>query len=192
MKPIERSEILPLGAYEEVRERFRARVLAEKRPRYVALGDRMTVLFENRDTVLLQIQEMLRTERISSEPGIRHEIDTYNELVPGDRELSMTVFIEIDERSERERMLVALSGVEDRFSITVNGERFGVVPDRRGTDPTRTMAVQYVKVPLSEQAAAALRDGNAEVTLGVEHPAYSRETLLARETLSSLSRDFHG
>ena len=80
----------------------------------------MTALFENRDTALHQIQEMLRTERITAEPGIRHEIETYNELVPGERELSVTFFIEYPEREERERMLVELAGVKDALQGMVD------------------------------------------------------------------------
>ena len=88
MKAVDRSELLELGAYEQIREPFRARILALKRPRYVALGPNMTALFENHDTALFQIQEMLRTERITAEKAIQHELETYNELVPGDAELS--------------------------------------------------------------------------------------------------------
>jgi hypothetical protein len=189
MKPIERAELMDLGAYEEIREHFRARVIGVKKPRYVALGPNMTVLFENRDTVLFQIQEMLRTERITNEKAIAHELDTYNELVPGRSELSATVFIEYPEREERERMLVALAGVEDDFYLAVGAERLPVVPDHRGTDPTRTMAVQYVKFPLSDAARAALAQKSGPVTLGVAHPAYNAEVTLAAATLASLADD---
>src|SRR5215218_8057940 len=112
MRPIDRNEILPIGDYEQVRDRFRSRVIAEKRPRRVKLGDHISAVFENRDSVLLQIQEMLRTERISSEPAIKHEIETYNELIPGDNELSLTVFVEVPDRELRDRMLIELAGLE--------------------------------------------------------------------------------
>jgi hypothetical protein len=189
MKPIERSELLDLGAYEEVRERFRARVIAVKRPRYVSLGRAMTVLFENRDTVLFQVQEMLRTERITGEKAIAHELATYNELIPADHELSATIFIEFPEREERERMLAALVGVEDDFYLLAGEERLAVTPDRRGTEPTLTMAVQYVKFPLSATAEAALREGSKALRLGVDHPAYRAEVPLGAETILSLRDD---
>jgi len=192
MKPIERSEVLGLGAYEEVRERFRARVQQDKKARYVTLGPAMTALFENRDLVMFQVQEMLRTERITSEHGILHELETYNELVPGDHELSMTLFIEYTDKDERERMLVALAGVESRFYLEVDGERCFGTPDARGTDPTRTMAVQYVKVPLTPAAEAALSARSGRVVLGVDHPAYRAEATLAPETVISLSLDLVG
>jgi hypothetical protein len=190
MKPVTRSELLDLGAYEQVREHFRARVLAVKRPRYVSLGPAMTLLFENRDTVLFQVQEMLRTERITNEKAILHELETYNELLPGDHELSATVFIEYAEREERERMLVALAGVEDDFYVLAGDERLAVIPDQRGSDPGRTMAVQYVKFPLSETAVAGLQRGDITFRIGVDHPEYRADVVLGAETVASLRDDF--
>lgn len=190
MRPVGRTELLDLGAYEEVRERFRARVIALKKARYVALGPAMTVLFENRDTALFQVQEMLRTERITNEKAILHELSTYNELVPGDHELSATIFIEYPDKDERDRMLTALAGVEDDFYLAVGDERLAVSPDQRGTEPDRTMAVQYVKFPLTPSAEAALKGGSAPVRLGVAHPAYRAEVVLPPETVASLRDDF--
>src|SRR5687768_12643171 len=105
MKPIERSEVLGLADYETIRERFRARVVEEKKLRRAFLGPHASCLFENRDTVLLQIQEMLRTERITREAAILHEIETYNELIPGAAELSATILIEIEDKDTRESFL---------------------------------------------------------------------------------------
>jgi len=190
MTIVSRGELLGLAEYEQVREPFRRRIMALKVARRVALGPNMTVLFENHDTALYQIQEMLRTERISAEKAILHELSTYNELVPGARELSATLFIEYPERAQRERMLVALAGVETAFYLRVAGERLKVVGDTRGTDSSQTMAVQYVKFPLSEPADQALRAGNVEVSVGVEHPAYRAEVVLSAETVQSLRDDF--
>src|SRR5439155_24871586 len=98
MKKIDRSEILPLGEYEKIREPFRKRVVDMKRARRLQLGAEMSIVFENHDTMLMQVQEMLRTERITNEKGIAHELETYNELVPNDGELAATLFIEIPDR----------------------------------------------------------------------------------------------
>jgi hypothetical protein len=190
MTLVSRGEILGLAEYEQIREPFRRRIMALKQARRVALGTNITVLFENHDTALFQIQEMLRTERITAEKAILHELETYNELVPGPSELSATIFIEYPERDERERMLVALAGVESAFYVRAAGERLPVVPDTRGTEPDRTMAVQYVKFPLSAAAVAALRTGNVELSLGVEHEAYRAEVVLSRDTRQSLLDDF--
>ena len=190
MSLVSRGEILGLAEYEQIREPFRRRIMALKQARRVALGTNITVLFENHDTALFQIQEMLRTERITAEKAILHELETYNELVPGPSELSATIFIEYPQREERERMLTALAGVETAFYVRAAGERLPVVPDTRGTEPDRTMAVQYVKFPLSVTALAALRTGNVDLSLGVEHDAYRAEVVLSRDTQQSLTDDF--
>jgi hypothetical protein len=190
MKLVERSELLALGAYEGIRDRFRSRMIEQKRARYVAIGEHMTALFENHDSALFQIQEMLRTERITQEKAILHELETYNELVPGEHELSATIFVEYPEREQRERMLAALRGLETSFFFEVRGERAMLVPDRRGTDPSQTMAVHYVKFVLPEASERALRSGEGPAILGVEHAAYSARTELSAETLRSLRDDF--
>lgn len=190
MKPITREELLDLAAYEKIRDAFLRSVIERKKPRYVKLGESMTALFENRDTVLLQIQEMLRTERITQEAAIAYELETYNALVPGERELSLTLFIEYQDRDERERMLAALAGLEDKFRLRVGSELLLVIPDARGTDRERTMAVHYLKFPLTETAFAAFMAGGAPVSLEVEHAAYSAVTELSAATLLSLRGDF--
>ncbi|GMV12404.1 MAG: DUF3501 family protein [Polyangiaceae bacterium] len=191
MKPVSRSEILDLGAYEQIRDRFRARVIEEKKARRARIGSNMSVLFENHDTALFQIQEMLRTERISAEKAVLHEIETYNELVPGDSELSATIFVEYDDRAEREAMLEKLAGLEDKFYVLVEGERQKVVPDARNDRRDRTTAVHYVKFPLSPAAVRAIRE-KKPVRIGVDHPAYTAENELSPATVAALAEDLSG
>jgi hypothetical protein len=192
MKPVDRSEILGLGEYEQIRERFRSRVIEDKRARRVALGGHMTVLFENHDTVLFQIQEMLRTERISADKAVQHEIETYNQLVPGEDELSATVFIEYPDTEERDRMLAALAGVERCFYVTTGEERLPAQGEKRGERTDRTTAVQYVKFPLSAAARRAIESGEGTLRLGVDHPAYKVEVDLSKATRESLAADLAG
>ncbi|MBK9000289.1 MAG: DUF3501 family protein [Myxococcales bacterium] len=191
MKPVSRSEILDLGAYEQIRDRFRARVIEDKKARRARIGSNMSVLFENHDTALFQIQEMLRTERISAEKAVLHEIETYNELVPGDSELSATIFVEYDDRAEREAMLEKLAGLEDKFYVLVEGERQKVVPDARNDRRDRTTAVHYVKFPLSPAAVRAIRE-KKPVRIGVDHPAYTAENELSPATVAALAEDLSG
>jgi hypothetical protein len=190
MRKVDASEILPLGEYERVRDAFRARVIAEKKLRRVALGPKATAVFENHDTVLLQIQEMLRTERITRPASVAHEIETYNALVPGDAELSATVMIEIDDQAERERFLEAAVGFEDRVALVVDERRIPATYDtlEERDASRRTTAVHYLKFPLGG-AAPALRSGKAAVKLVVDHPAYSAEVELSAVTRAALAED---
>jgi hypothetical protein len=190
MMPIERNEVLQLGEYEAVRPHFRARVIEEKKARRVAVGDFISVVFENRDSVLMQIQEMLRTERITSESAVLHEIETYNELVPSPRQLSLTAFVEIADKPTRDRMLVKLAGLEDAFGVEVDGQLFratGKRPD--GFAPGRTTAVHYLKATLDAPAVAAITGGKARVALVVNHPELELRVELRRGTVAKLAED---
>ncbi len=195
MKLVERGEILGLAEYETVRERFRARVIAEKKLRRVHLGPKATAVFENHDTMLMQVQEMLRTERITRPAAVQHEIDTYNEIVPGPGELSATVMIEIVDKEERDAFLQAALGFEKHVRLVVAGERVPARPIDRGAPEGRTTAVHYLKFPLPPAAAKALRDASLtsgpEIVLEVEHPAYAARVTLPRETVASLAEDLH-
>lgn len=190
MKPIDRREILPIGEYEQIRPHFRARIIEEKKARRVPVGDILSVVFENRDSVLLQVQEMLRTERITSEPSILHEIETYNELVPGASELSLTCFVEISDKPRRERTLVELAGLEESFGVEVDGRLFpakGQRPD--GFAEGRTTAVHYLKVALDESARAAIQRGDARASIVVRHPKLDLRAELGARTLKALGED---
>jgi hypothetical protein len=189
MKPIDRSEVLELGAYEQIRERFRARVIAEKKRRRVEIGDHISALFENRDTVLHQIQEMLRTERITQGSAIAHEIETYNALIPSEGELSVTFFIEYPEAAQRDRMLVELAGIESAMWFEAGGERAQIRGEKRGDRTDRTTAVHYTRIPLGPKALAALRAGQGPVKIGVAHPKYTAEATLSGDTLAALRDD---
>lgn len=190
MRAIERSEILGLGDYEMVRPHFRPRVIAEKKPRRVELGEHIAAVFENRDSVLLQIQEMLRTERITAEPAILHEIATYNELIPAAGQLSVTMFVQIPDRALRDRLLAEWAGLEDALAVEVDGVVFAARgPRPPGWMAERTTAVHYLKATLDANAVAAIVGGTARVALVIDHPRVSLRTELGRATLQKLAED---
>ena len=191
MKPVLRSEILGLGEYEAIRERFLARIILEKRSRRVRVCEDVGAVFENRDTVLFQIQEILRTERITKEASIQHELDTYTELVPGDDELSATMFVEIPDAERRERMLVELAGLEARIALEVAGKLVRARNESRSALPDRTTAVHYLKFRLGKELAAALREAprGAEVFWVLDHPKLSVRTKLGPDVVASLAGD---
>jgi len=189
MKRVERSEVLDIGAYEPLREAFRRRIIELKRARRVQLGANITALFENHDTVLYQIQEMLRTERITREDAILHEIETYNELIPAPSELSVTLFLEYPERVQREEMLVELEGIENLFYFAVGEHRVSLRNETRGVLPGRTTAVQYAKVPLTPPAVEALRGGRGPAVLGVTHRSYTAHVELSPRMVEELASD---
>lgn len=189
MKPIDRSEILSIGDYEPVRPRFRDRVIAEKKLRRARVGEHISVLFENRDTVLLQIQEMVRTERMTSEPAIAHEIETYNELIPGPHQLSLTLMIEIADKEQREKTLEEWAGLEKTVALEIDGRSFPVHGKFAGVIEGRTTAVHYFKVDLDDAAEKSVRAKTAKAAIVVSHPKVDLRAELPKETVARLAED---
>ena len=190
MKKVDRSELLPLAAYEEIRPHFRGRIIQLKARRRMNVGDHMSLVFENHDTMLLQVQEMLRTERISDEAAIAHELETYNELVPAAGNLSATLFIEYDDVAQRRLMLQRLASLRTAMQLVLGEARFEArFATHHGEEMDRLPAVNYLKFELGASRAAQLRDANVPAHLAVAHPDYSVQVPLARELREELARD---
>ena len=154
------------------------------------------MIFENHDTALFQIQEMLRTERITKEAAILHELETYNELVPGDAELSATMFVEIADAATRERRLVELAGLEGKVALEVLGTKIAARNETRGVLPDRTTAVHYIKFPLGKELATRLaaraKEPDGAMTFVLEHPKLSVKKEIPAVTVRSLAEDLDG
>jgi hypothetical protein len=185
-------DILELERYELVRDEYRTRVLAHKRDRRVAVGEKVTMLFENRETVRYQIQEMVRVERIRDPEKIRDEIDAYSELIPRADELSATLFIEITELSEIKPELDRLVGIDGCVSIAIGeGDAEDCVRgrfDERQLEEDRISAVHYVRFPFD--ADQRERFASAElVRVRIDHPNYRAEAEIGPATRASLLRD---
>ncbi len=191
VKRVDRSEVLPLGEYEAVRPHFRNRIIEAKKRRIVHVGPQIYGVFENHDSVLLQIQEMLRTERITREDGIQHEIDTYNELVPGADQLSLTLYVAIPDKDERDRTLVALAGLEKKVALAIDGVTVPAKADpRAGAREDRTTAVHYFLFDLPAELAAKMRRGEARsFAVVVDHPAYRGRGELGPDGIAELAND---
>lgn len=193
MEPVDRSEIQDIAQYEKIRPDFRARVLADKELRRVAVGPHVTFLFENHLSVLYQIQEMMRVERIVDEDAIAHEIKTYNELIPQHGELAATMFIEYPTAAERAEALPKLIGIERAVRLELGeGLRVDAAFDTRQFDTERVSSVQYVRFPLREEHRAAWRESARAGTLRlvVDHPQYRHSATLPEAVAEALAADF--
>ena len=187
MEPIKISEIKSISDYELERSGLRPRIMALKDRRRLRAGENMTFLFENRATVLYQIQEMMRIERIVKLEDIAHEADTYNELIPGPNELSASFLIEYETPELRSVWLKELLGLEDHVWLDIGSTP--PVPgsfDTRQISTDRLSSVQYVKFKLSPEQAAQFPTG---ATLRIDHPKYRAETRLTPEQLAELAQD---
>jgi hypothetical protein len=150
----------------------------------------MTFVFENRDTMLFQIQEMLRAERITNEKGILHEIETYNDLVPGTGELSATLLIEYDDREERHHMLRELADLESHVHLVVGNVKTTASFQRSpGEEASRLPAVSCVLFRPGRDAASKLRDKTVPASIEIDHGKYAAHAVLSLGIRHELAED---
>jgi hypothetical protein len=187
VKPVALSEIKHIADYEIERATLRPAMIVLKDRRRVRVGEHLTFLFENRDTVRYQVQEMMRIERIVKPSEIAHEVATYNELIPAAGELSATLLIEYETPAERDVHLRELLGLDRHIWMEVGGERARARFDERQIGNARLSSVQYLKFALTPKQCAAWALGAAIVT---DHPHYQATRPLTEAELTELGADF--
>jgi Protein of unknown function (DUF3501) len=188
MKKVAMDDIIGFAAYEQIREKFRQRIIELKQRRRVSVGDKVTLLFENRDTVIFQVQEMVRAERIADLDKIREEIDVYNELIPEPGELSATLFLEIEDQARLRERLLQFLGIDETVYLKVGNHSIHARFEEGRSKQDKISAVQYVKFPFPEAALQAFTKGE-KAELVIDHPNYKESVPIEPETRQSLTED---
>jgi hypothetical protein len=191
MNKITRDSLMTLEAYAKARPEFRAKAIAHKKLRTVHIGDHVTLLFEDELTCRYQIQEMLRIEKTFEEQGILDELEAYNPLIPGGRDFRATMMIEYGDEAERRVALTKLKGIERKTWVQVEGAKkvYAIADeDLERENETKTSAVHFMRFPLTEEMAAALKYG-VTLQMGVDHPQYTAAVDVNAETRNALVKD---
>ncbi len=187
MQALIREDLLSLEKYAEVRSEFRAKVIAHKKPRKVAVGSNVTLMFEDRLTMQYQIQEILRAEKIFEAAGIEEELQVYNPLIPDGGNFKATMMIEYEDVAERQVALQKMKGIEDTVWVSVSGydKVFAIADeDLERENEEKTAAVHFLRFELNDAMVSALC-GGADLNAGIDHAAYH----YSLEPISSESRD---
>ncbi|MDA8196196.1 MAG: DUF3501 family protein [Actinomycetota bacterium] len=188
------NDIEDIRQYERHRDDYRREIIALKKLRRVSVGPIMTLLFENRETIRFQIQEMARAEKLFSDEEIEVELGIYNPLIPGKNQLSATLFLELTSKEELIEWLPKLVGIEDSIELHINelGESVAAFCEESHKEQlTRnemTASVHYIRFDLNDQQAEALSRGGGVVRSS--HFRYVHETPLSSETVDSLVGDW--
>jgi hypothetical protein len=188
MNKVALADIVGNAAYEKMREKSRQRIIELKRRRRVSVGDQVTLVFENRDTVIFQIQEMMRAEKISDLDKIREEIEVYNELIPAPGELSATLFLEIEDQTHLREDLLKFLGIDESVYLKVGNHSIYARFEEGHSKEDKISAVQYVKFPFSEAMLQAFVKGE-KAELVIDHANYQASAAIEADTRQSLVED---
>jgi hypothetical protein len=193
VRKLTNADIKDLREYERERDEFRAEIIAMKKRRRIPLGDIVTVVFENAATMRFQIQEMARIERMLRDEQIAHEVETYNDLIPDEGELSCTLFIELTDDEALRYWLPRLTDIEQYVMFVIGDD---VVPAReqdaeRLTRDDITSTVHYLKFgPFTAEQQDVFRDGTTPIRIVVDHPEYQVDVTLDDDQREELVGDF--
>jgi Protein of unknown function (DUF3501) len=191
MRPLSKEDLISYEEYERQRDAFRQRIIALKARRRIGVGDNITLVFENRETIQFQVQEMIRVERIVDAPKIQEELDVYNALLPGDGELSATLFIEITNSDQIKKDLDRFQGIdrEGRValragSLTVPGEF-----EEGHSNEDKLSAVHFVKFRPSPEFVRTLTDERTQASVAIDHPGYEQNAAVSDALRQEWLRD---
>jgi len=191
LKKITNADILPLADYERMRAILRPLFIHEKERRRLAVGSHLTFIFENAQTSWYQIEEMIRSEKMTDGDAIQHEIDTYNELIPAPGELVATLLIEYAEAAEREAALRRLVGLERHLSLVLGAKKIPASFDDRQMSTEKISAVQFVRFPLQGVSGPQLLElaRKGEAAIMAYHPSLAARGEISGLLASSLAED---
>jgi hypothetical protein len=195
MTSLTQQDLISQAEYEQQRETIRRRIIELKRRRRIAIGDLVTLVFENRDTIQFQIQEMVRAERIFDPVKIQDELDVYNALLPQAGELSATLLIEITEADRMQYWLDAFMGLDRGQTLALRSGADQIFAEFEGghSHETKISAVHFVRFKPTPEMISAINDPAFRVALSVNHGSYREEVdvpwAMREEWLSDLRAD---
>ena len=180
---------LDLAAYAARRAEARAAAIALKKQRRISLGDVVTLVFENFETLRHQVQEMVFVEQTTDLAKIGEEFDVYNPLMPTPNELSATLFLELPDMATLKAELPRLAGIEHTFSLDIGGSVAKAVGEEGRSRDDYTATVHYLRFPLTDAQRDAFRDPSVPVEIAVDHPNYSESAPIPEAMRLSLLAD---
>ena len=192
LRQIQKQDLLPQDSYAKNRKQLRKKLLEFKKNRRIPLGPHATFYFENFETMLGQIQEMLHIEKGGDEQ-LKDELNAYNPLIPKGKELIATLMFEIDNPTLRTNFLNKVGGIEEKVYMQIGREKIEAISE---TDVDRTSAegkassVQFIHFNFSEEQILKFKDLNTQVIIGINHSLYSYTVEIPKDTKSSLMKDF--
>jgi hypothetical protein len=190
VRPITRMDIKGPAMYAHIRDDYRNRVIEMKKPRRVIIGDRVELVFDNRHTLQLQIEETCRLENLTTDAQIQAEIDVNNPLMPTESSLAATLFIPLPQDEHTKENLRALVGLDEHVVLHIGPHAIRAEFEPGRSTEEKISAVQYTRYPLSAEAKAALLTPGTPISVEIDHPNYRQRVQCSEELRASLAADY--
>jgi hypothetical protein len=190
VRPITRHDIKGPAIYAQIRDDYRNRVIELKKARRVIIGDRVELVFDNRLTLTLQIEETCRLENLTRDDQIQAEIDVNNQLMPTEDSLAATLFIPLPPEEDSRVALRALVGLDEHVILHLGPHAIRAAFEPGRSTDEKISAVQYARFPLSGQAKAAVLAPGTPIEVEIDHPSYRHRVQCSEDLRASLAADF--
>jgi hypothetical protein len=190
VRPIKRMDIKGPAMYAHIRDDYRNRVIELKKPRRVIIGDWVELVFDNRHTITLQIEETCRLENLMRDDQIQAEIDVNNPLMPTESELAATLFIALPQDEHIKENLKKLVGLDEHVILHIGPHAIRATFEAGRSTDEKISAVQYTRYPLSAEAKAALLAPGTPIAVEIDHPNYKYRVECSEELRLSLAADY--
>lgn len=190
VRPITRADIKGPAIYTQIRDDYRNRVIALKQHRRVLIGDVVELVFDNRLTLTMQIEEICRLENLTRDEQINEEIASTNELMPTDDSLAATLFIALPQDEQLKARLAALVGLDEHVVLYVGPHAIRAAFEPGRSTEERISAVQYTRYPLSPEIKAKLLAPGTSIAVEIDHPNYRYRVQCSEELRASLAADY--
>ena len=191
-RTITADDIMAIEQYDLIRKEKKAEAIERKKLSRLSVGPNAVILFENWDSMWLQIQEMLRIEKGGPEQ-VADELAAYDPMVPKGSELTATVLFEVADPDQRDKFLRTIGNVEDHISIRLGDHVIKARPEgdiqRTRESDGKASAVHFFHFDFPAEAIAAWKSGEGQAMVVIDHPAYGHAALIGKNTRDFLSRE---
>lgn len=193
MKPLAERDLLSLEEYERVRQEFRQRIIRLKEHRRISVGDLVSLVFENRDTLLFQIQEMIRAEHIVNPERMREEVEVYNQQIPGPAQLSATLLIEITDPAQVKPVLDRFHGIDrgQTIGLRVGPHLVYAEMEEGRSKEDKISAVHYLRFQIPDVVKSQMHDLRVPIEILIDHPGYKARAPVPNDMRLALLEDLN-
>lgn len=184
MTELKIEDLLSVDEYDKKRDELLSIANSRSELRTVRIGNNVSLLFENKETVQSKLQELLRNENVIQSEKIQKKLSIYKLLLPDTNSLKASMSINSDEEEKK--------GIDKRVWIQIgeNDRVFGSPSTNLNqADDEDYGGVFVLEFDLSNLMVKDFQLGMI-LYAGIDHPKYNIRTKeILKQTTASLAKD---